>query len=419
MGSEVMGKGLKKTIKAVKKEKKALSELETTINSLRKENNKLNLTIQEQKLQIEFQEPIISTSLSDLPNELDILKEMILTQRKGLTQKDEKIESLNAILDNFTIEPNVIDENSLTKHEKNELIKVQDLILKLSEENEQYRNQLEELKNHLGNRDQEATGFNEPYQKLGKENGDLINFKRLNFQLMEQNGLLRVEIESLKARIQKGIDEANSEELELANQKINILTLEIEDFEAQLRFLQGDLEIKNEISSQIIEIPGQEESLKKEMIEYQKKNIVLNPDLVDSKPIKKEPIEDTISSDSVIFNFPNQFQISLFTRMYTLLDDTKKKSVISSLIEDLNSNKYEIKRAALKILSVIKDKGIYNAFLHLVHDEDWLIRYNTIKALNQYDLAEDEFKELLETLSADKDVDVRELVAKTLQEISE
>lgn len=89
------------------------------------------------------------------------------------------------------------------------------------------------------------------------------------------------------------------------------------------------------------------------------------------------------------------------------------------MIKDLNSNNYEIKRAALKILSVIKDKRVYDAFLNLVHDEDWLIRYNTIKALNQFDLTGDGFKELLETLSADKDVDVRELVAKILQEISE
>ena len=414
-----MSKDFKNLINTVEKETKTLSELEAIINSLREENNRLKLTIQEQKLQIVDQESKISTSLSDLPSELDILKEMILTQRKDLKQKDEKIENLNNKFDKLTIEPNVFDEKTLTKQESNDLIEAQDLILTLSEENEQYRNQLGELKNQLGNRDQEATGLNEPYKKLGEENGDLINFKRLNSQLMEQNGLLRVEVESLKARIQKGITETNSEELELANQKINILTLEIEDFEAQLRFLQGDLEIKNEISSQIIEIPGQEESLKNEMLEYQKKSIVLNPDLTDSKPIKIEPIDDKIISDSVIFNFPKQFQISLFTRMYTLLDDTKKNSVINSLIKDLNSNNYEIKRAALKILSVIKDKRVYDAFLNLVHDEDWLIRYNTIKALNQFDLAGDGFKELLETLSTDKDVDVRELVAKILQEISE
>ena len=414
-----MSKDFKNLINIVEKESKTLSELEAIINSLREEINRLKLIIQEQKLQIEDQESKISISLSDLPSELDILKEMILTQRKDLEQKDEKIENLNNKLDKLTIEPNLFDEKTLTTQENNDLIEAQDLILTLSEENEQYRNRLEELKNQLGNRDQETTESKDPSQKLGEENGDLINFKRLNFQLMEQNGLLRVEIESLKARIQKGIDEANSEELELANQKINILTLEIEDFEAQLRFLQGDLEIKDEISSQIIEIPGQEESLKKEMIEYQKESIVLNPDLTDSKPIKIEPIDDKIISDSVIFNFPKQFQISLFTRMYTLLDDTKKKSVINSLIKELNSNNYEIKRAALKILSVIKDKRVYDAFLNLVHDEDWLIRYNTIKALNQFDLAGDGFKELLETLSTDKDVDVRELVAKILQEISE
>ncbi len=414
-----MSKDFKNLINTVEKETKTLSELEAIINSLREENNRLKLTLQEQKLQIEDQESKISTSLSDLPSEFDILKEMILTQRKDLKQKDEKIENLYNKTDKLTIESNVFDEKTLTKQENNDLIEAQDLILTLSEENEQYINRLEELKNQLENRDREVTSSNEPYQKIGEENGDLINFKRLNFQLMEQNGLLRVEVESLKARIQKGIDEANSEELELANQKINILTLEIEDFEAQLRFLQGELEIKDEISSQIIEIPGQEESLKKEMLEYQKENIVLNPDLTDSKPIKIEPIDDRIITDSVIFNFPKQFQISLFTRMYTLLDDSKKKSVINSLIKDLNSNNYEIKRAALKILSVIKDKRVYDAFLNLVHDEDWLIRYNTIKALNQFDLAGDGFKELLETLSTDKDVDVRELVAKILQEISE
>ncbi|HEC39426.1 MAG TPA: hypothetical protein ENI29_14395, partial [bacterium] len=90
-----MSKDFKNLINIVEKETKTLSELEATINSLREENNRLKLTIQEQKLQIKDQESKISISLSDLPSELDILKEMILTQRKDLEQKDEKIENLN------------------------------------------------------------------------------------------------------------------------------------------------------------------------------------------------------------------------------------------------------------------------------------------------------------------------------------
>ena len=414
-----MGKDLKNLINTVEKETKTQSELEAIINSLREEINKLELIIHEQELQIKDQESNLSTSLSDLPSELDILKEMILTQRKDLGQKDEKIENLNLRLDKLTIGLDGFVEKNLTNQENNDLIEAQDLILNLSEENESYRNQLEELADKLEKREREVSGSDDQYPGSIKENGELVNIKRLNFQLMEQNGLIRVEIESLKAHIQEGSHEANSKDLEYANEKIKLLMLEIEDLEAQLKFLQGELEIEDVISSQIIENPGQDESSKKEMVEYQRENIVLNPNLTDSKLIEIEPIDDNIISDSVIFNFPKQFQISLFTRMYTLLDDTKKKSVINSLIKDLNSNNYEIRRAALKILSGIKDKKVYDAFLHLVNDDDWLIRYNTIKALNQFDLANDGFKELLETLSTDKDVDVRELVAKILQEISE
>ena len=105
--------------------------------------------------------------------------------------------------------------------------------------------------------------------------------------------------------------------------------------------------------------------------------------------------------------------------MYYLLNDSSKQLVINTLIRYLNDPKTETKRIAIRILSEIKDKKVYEAFLDLVHDKDWLIRYNLIKALSKFDFEEGEFIELLKELSRDSDVDVRELALKILKELSQ
>ncbi|MFX0083916.1 MAG: HEAT repeat domain-containing protein [Candidatus Hodarchaeota archaeon] len=485
-----MDKDLKDLINIVEKETKTRAELESIIYSLKEEINRLKFRIKEQHLLIEEQGDQISFTQNDLPSEINILKEMINSQRKDLSRKDEKIDKLNEKIDGLTSQVEK-PKNGTFEPQKNELIEAQELILKLSEENEKYRNQIEDLKNQLETIESENIDLEETNKAQIGKNEEMVNIKRLNFQLMEQNGLLRVEIESLKAQIQEGveelvseelelankkidnltseidslnaqlqerikkvnseelelankriedltseietlnvkiqerIEEVNSEELELANRKIEALKLEIEDYDAQLKFLQKELEnsiepttISTEQALEFAKMREQYDNIKSELLKYQKENELLNNKLLELETQAIELIDVESSTNSFAYDFPDHFQISLFKRMYRLMSDNNKKVIINTLIKDLNSKNNEIKRCAIKILSEIKDKKVYDAFLELIHDDDWLIRYNLIKALSKFDFESEEFKKLLKKLLNDADVDVRELAAKMLNEIS-
>ncbi|MFX1323855.1 MAG: HEAT repeat domain-containing protein [Promethearchaeota archaeon] len=486
-----MSKELKDIINTVEKETKTRAELEALITGLKEEINKLKFTIKAQQILIEEQGDQISFAQSDLPSEINILKEMITSQRQELIRRDKNIEVLNNKIDQLKDNIEVPNEGIVKVQDDEALNTAQELILKLSEESEEYRTEIASLKNQLEQLKLERSELEILSLAQTSENEEMVNIKRLNFQLMEENGLLRVEIESLKSQIhqnktqliseeleaaekrieallteieslknqmqeqvdsttteeldsvhrkiesltseieslrsqeQEQIQNAVTEALELANRKIEDLTLEIKDYDAQLKFLQNELEkpreptiLSTEEALQFAEIREEYENLKSELIATQTENEDLKIKLSDLNADKVKIIEIDKISNRVAYDFPKHFQISLFKRMYNLLDDTNKKIVIDTLINDLNSSKNEVKRIAIRILSEIKDKRVYEAFFDLIHDKDWLVRYNLIKALRKFDFEAKEFKELLKRLSKDADVDVRELAIKVLNEIS-
>ena len=485
-----MDKDLKDLIDTVEIETKTRAQLESQIKSMKEEINRLKFTIKEQHLLIEEQGDQISFAQSDIPSEINILKEMIASQRKDLIKRDENIEKLYDKIEELTSQREQ-DELKSVESKNDELIEAQELILKLSEESEEYRNQIEDLKNQLESLKSEKIELEETNKTQTEENEEMVNIKRLNFQLMEQNGLLRVEIESLKAKLQERgkavnseelklankkiadltaeievlntktkekaeavsteeIDSANkkietltseleklnaqmqekiestkSEELELANKKIKALSLQIEDYDVQLKFLQKELEnhpepaiLSTEDALEYAKIQEQYENTKSELLKSQEETDLLKKKLSELETEKMGLIDIEKTTNSIAYDFPEHFQITLFKRMYSLLDDNKKQVIVNALIKDLNSQNNQIRRTSIKLLSEIRDKRVYDTFLQLIHDEDWLIRYNLIKALSKFDFESEEFSKLLKELLKDSDVDVRELAAKMLNEIS-
>jgi len=485
-----MDKDLKDLIDTVEIETKTRAQLESQIKSMKEEINRLKFTIKEQHLLIEEQGDQISFAQSDIPSEINILKEMIASQRKDLIKRDENIEKLYDKIEELTSQREQ-DELKSVESKNDELIEAQELILKLSEESEEYRNQIEDLKNQLESLKSEKIELEETNKTQTEENEEMVNIKRLNFQLMEQNGLLRVEIESLKAKLQERgkavnseelklankkiadltaeievlntkmkekaeavsteeIDSANkkiealtseleklnaqmqekiestkSEELELANKKIKALSLQIEDYDVQLKFLQKELEnhpepaiLSTEDALEYAKIQEQYENTKSELLKSQEETDLLKKKLSELETEKMGLIDIEKTTNSIAYDFPEHFQITLFKRMYSLLDDNKKQVIVNALIKDLNSQNNQIRRTSIKLLSEIRDKRVYDTFLQLIHDEDWLIRYNLIKALSKFNFESEEFRKLLKELLKDSDVDVRELAAKMLNEIS-
>ncbi|MFX1374653.1 MAG: HEAT repeat domain-containing protein [Promethearchaeota archaeon] len=448
-----MNRDLKELINTVEEETKSRAELEATINSLKEETNRLKFTIKEQQLLIEEQGDQISFAQSDIPSEINILKEMITSQRKDLIKRDENIEKLNDKIDELTSQMVKAQQGSV-EEQNDDLFEAQELILKLSEESEEYRKYIEDLKNQIEQMQSQKVDYERTNHAKTEVSEELVNIKRLNFQLMEQNGLLRVEIESLKAKMEgetskelelankKIIDltselealkiqlqekaaKANSEELEFANKQIETLTSKIKDYDAQLKFLQKELEktmepttISTEEALKFAEMREQYDNTKSELIKFQKENEVLQNKISELENYNIELDNVEAIPHSVAYDIPEQFQISLFKKMYKFLDENNKNRVINALIKDLNNKNNDIRRSAIKLLSEIKDKKVYDTFFELIHDKDWLIRYNLIKALKKFNVESEEFKSLLIKLSKDADVDVRELAVKILNEIS-
>ncbi len=527
-----MSRDLKDMINTVEKDSKSHAELEQKIQSMKEEVNRMNFTIKEQKLLIEnlrSQMKDEEIEKAELPSEIDILKDMITSQRQELNEKEIEIEKLNVTFDELTafIENN--EDSSQLKLTNKEFLEAQTRIVQLKEENEDYKNQIEFLQNKLEDlesRLSEDELFIEDEEEP-IENEELINIKRLNFQLMEENGLLRMEVESLKARFQERleeaisneselsndkinelsseleilktnfqgrveeaisketelvnekinvltseieelkakqheqidkadtedirlanekintltleienleaqvkylhvqIDKADAEDLRLAHEKINTLTLEIEDFEAQVKYLQEQLEkpskpviVSTEDALQFAELREEFDDTKTELLKIQKEKQILNQTIIELKEKQISAGDGTNHELPEVPSLTKRMQQSLFFRMYYLLDDFKKEKVINYLIQDLKSANYQIKRNAIKILSVLKNQRIYDTFLEMVNDNDWIVRYSIIKALSKFEDKDDELKLLLKHFSRDVDVDVRELALKILEDFS-
>ncbi|MFX0024135.1 MAG: HEAT repeat domain-containing protein [Candidatus Hermodarchaeota archaeon] len=465
-----MSKDLKDLIDSIEKEAKSQAELEQIINSLKEELNRLEFTVNEQKIIIEnlkSQMKDDELEQANLPSEIDVLKDIIMIQRKDLEEKDNLIDKLNEKILQFDMK--VENKGDLDSKEilNEEFFNAQKLIVQLTDENEQYKNQIEQLQHELEDikpNEEDSEEFLDEETKI-KENEELINFKRLNFQLMQENGLLRVEIESLKAKLQERIDETSSEELYNAYERIDDLSLEIEDYKTQLDDLNVklqknrdevgseelsnahekiyalNLELENyktqleavqeqlEASRKPITVTTEEalefatlresfDDLKSKLNGVQQENQILKEKLIELEKINKDLESVKVYSTAIPKGMPKKIKHTLFHRMYRLLDEENRNKVIDFLILDLKSKNSETKSNAIKILSQIKNDKIFDAFLEIIDDQDWIVRYNLIKALNQFENKSDELKDLLKKLTRDVDVDVRELAGKILNDFS-
>ena len=410
-----MSKDFKDLINTVEKDTKTHAELEATINSINEEISRLKAIISEQNDLIADQTG--SSTLSTVPGEIDILKDIINSQRQELIKKDESNEKLHDQIDGLTIKLEKSKDGTFSEQDNEDLIAAQELILAFTEENEELKNLVEELKNQTNSIIPETSEFNATNQELLEENEAMVNIKRLNFQLMEENGLLRMEVESLKTKLKEKIEELDSEELQLAYQKIEALTSELDDYEAQVRYLQQKLGADVVTPVSLTYTTDEFNKLKEELTRYQNENERLNNNLLELDQGNRSQQNET-DSQSVVFNFPRKFQISLFKKMYLLLNDNDKREIIDTLIKDLNNSNNDVKRAVLKILCEMRDEKVYEVFFNLLHDEDWVIRYKGIKALTNFGFDNKDFKILLKKLTKDMDVDVRELAMKVLAEMS-
>ncbi|MBA7519636.1 Chromosome partition protein Smc [subsurface metagenome] len=468
-----MSKELKDLIDSVDCTNKAHSDMETIISRLTEEVQRLNFTIDEQKIIIQNQKTKLSEfKENNTPEDIFVLKDLVTNQRQDIIKKEKDIEILQQTIAEISKE----FENAQTFQEENEeLIYTNKVIVQLTEENETNRLEIESLNNKIKELQEELL-FKEG--DIGEENQDLINAKKLIFQLTEENGISRVQIESLKQELEglktnlQENDAAKTQyihELDESNKIIDQLTFDNDQYHEKVNYLQQKIEetvkFHEQASSEGVEIGDNLEELKgnllrleventelkdiintnisiieslKQKIEEFLKNISERDEELENLDVKLQKIENAnkqlsdlivelkvreeqvfdniepvIIPDQIVFeNFPP----TLFFKMYKELTNDSKDVIVAQLVEDLSRSNRDLRTYAIKVLSFIKGPKVFDAFKGLVKDDDWIVKLYLIKALQNFENIEK--VDMLKELQRDKDIDVREAAIDMLSKSS-
>jgi len=238
-----MSKELKDLIDSVDSANQAHSDLETMIRYLKEEVQRLNFTVNEQKKIIQNQKSKISNN--NIPEDVTVLKDLVTEQRQDLIKKGKDVEILQQTIADISTE---LENTQKFDGENEELIYANKEIVQLTEENEVYKKQVEELQNAIK---ELQNGRVKTTTKDGEENYELVDAKKLIIKLTEENGINRVQIESSKHEIEElKRREQESEalrnqylhELNGVNKILDQLTFDNDQYHEKVNYLQQKLE---------------------------------------------------------------------------------------------------------------------------------------------------------------------------------
>ena len=488
-----MSKELKDFIDSVDSANKAQSDLEITIRGLNEDVQRLNFTIEEQKRIIEDQKSKLSSVQNDnTPEDISVLKELVTQQRQDIIKKDKDVEILQLTIAEITEE---LENVQKFEEENEELIYANKEIVQLTEENENFRLKVEELNNTLTNLQKEL-GSDNYKEAPSEENADLLDAKKLIIKLTEENGINRVQIETMKQEIEKQTKQ-NEEEIALKNEFshelietnkiIDQLSYDNDQYHAKVNYMQQKLEetiklqeelpkdnknsneievlnlilvelerenndLKSLVNSKIsiiknlkLNTPDMEKELGEKttsenlkisdlqdkvfekdeelnaltlkLQKFENSNVQLSDLIIELKvrqDQRSENIEFESSSKKVVYE---DLPPNLFFKMYRLLNENNKTTVVNQLIDDLNSETRDFRTYAIKVLSVIKGNRVFEVLKDIINDDDWIVKLYLIKAFRNFN--ETDTIPLLTKLLEDKDIDVREAAISMLSDIKQ
>jgi len=229
-----MSKDLKDLIDSIEVKNETQNDLERNNDFLQEEVKRLNFRIREQKILIgELNKKIAEGSDVDVPGDVQLLKEMIMSQRQDLIKKDKDIEILQKQLEELTF--GIPDGKKSGKSKKNkDLIEAKKRIIQLTEENEIL------LVND--------TNAKKVLEKLANEN------ERLTAKEHEQTNQLQSCVSQIH-RLEDRITESKDvKDIEAVKQKNETLLLELNAFQTQVLDLQKELEIKSKDANEYEEM---------------------------------------------------------------------------------------------------------------------------------------------------------------------
>ncbi len=240
-----MSKELKDLIDSTDSTNQAHSDLETMIRFLKEEVQRLNFTVSEQKKIIQNQNQKSELSENNIPEDITTLKDLLTEQRQDIIKKDKDVEILQQTISDISTELENIQKYD---GENQELIYANKEIVQLTEENEAYRNQVEDLINAIK---ELQDGKDKKMVKGGEETSELIEAKKVIIKLTEENSINRVQIESSRHEIEELKREEQegealkihySHELNELNKIIDQLTFDNDQYHEKVNYLQQKLE---------------------------------------------------------------------------------------------------------------------------------------------------------------------------------
>jgi chromosome segregation ATPase len=238
-----MSKELKDLIDSIDSTNQAHSDLETMIKFLKEEVQRLTFTVNEQKKIIQNQKSQISNNI--IPEDIAVLKDLVANQRQDLIKKDKDIEILQQTIADISTE---LENAKNYEEESEELIYANKEIVQLTEENEAYKKQVEDLHNAIKELQdaKEATVVS-----IDEESSELVDAKKLIIKLTEENSINRVQIEASKHELeelqnkQQESEEVKNQylhELNEINKIVDQLTFDNDQYHEKVNYLQQKLE---------------------------------------------------------------------------------------------------------------------------------------------------------------------------------
>jgi chromosome segregation ATPase len=398
---------------------------------------------------------ILQQTISEITLELENVqkfegenKELIYANKEivQLTEENEnfrlKVEELNNILTNLPNESDVHIE--FPSEENRDLLDAKKLIIKLTEENGINRVQIESSKQEIESLNRqnqenltlknqflnELTGVNKIIDQLTFDNDQY--HEKVNYlqQKLEETVKLQEEspeevgdnnkIEELN-KILFELEIENNDFKNLANTNFSIIeNLKQRNFDTEKK-LGGEINFVNQKISDLQEKVSEKDEelniINLKLQKFENANIRLSDLIVDLK-IKQDHKSEISEFESSIKSFSYEgLPPNLFFRMYKLLGENDKATIVNQLIEDLSNEIRDVRTYAIKVLSVIKGNRVFEVLKKLVNDNDWIVKLYLIKAFRNF--SETESIPLLKELQQDKDIDVREAATKALSEFKQ
>ena len=370
-----MSKDIKDLIDSAEEDLKSRLELEKTVEKLHNENISLKNEIMAQKSLIEQNDNITKSKTSD--TDIQILKDMLVSQRENLVIKDSKIEALEYKIDDLSSElkkdQNIIDELKDTEVLENAYATIDALI----EEKSKLENQIAGLNKKIADLGEENESL---LQNIDTVKADQETFDNFNIEIDNLKNEI-ISLEKVNTLLRKNITELeekyktlsyDTKKMETAKEYITRLEDKVAELSDKIEGLNGiisDLEEKNEalletrgtptadqpviskLENNIIRLQKRVAELEKENKEYFEKNQVLKAALLLHVDVESKHItpDANVMEDERIISIPKGIVQERIKAREQAVEEREKPGKITPKDLKIESEKIEEPTIELEI----------------------------------------------------------------------